>query len=186
MGAVIQPKGNPPPPFSSAFLPHSQQGFTLIELLVALVVMGIALGIVMVQLMPDQQTTLREEAARLALLLENAGLEARSSGRSMAWSADKTGYRFWKKNDYNDWTRIEDDTSFRPRSLPEGMQINTITVEDQPLKQGEHLAFSSSSFALPFRIRMSNASFGTTVVGKSTGEVVVEANAQEQTANARP
>lgn len=138
--------------------------------------MGIALGIVMVQLMPDDRTTLREEAARLALLLENAGLEARSSGRSMAWSSEKTHYLFWKKNDYNDWTRIEDDTAFRPRTLPEGIQINGITVEDQPLKQGEQLALSASAFALPFRIRMSNASASTSVVGKSTGEVIVESN----------
>lgn len=154
----------------------SQKGFTLIELLVALVVMGIALGIVMVQLMPDDRTTLREEAARLALLLENAGLEARSSGRSMAWSSEKTHYLFWKKNDYNDWSRIEDDTAFRPRNLPEGIQINEITVEDQPLKQGEQLALSASAFALPFRIRMRNTSASTNVVGKSTGEVVVESN----------
>lgn len=155
---------------------RQQHGFTLVELLVVLVVMGIALGIVVVQLMPDDRTMLREEAARLALLIENAGLEARSSGRSMAWSGENTRYLFWKKNDYNDWARIEDDTAFRPRTLPEGMQINEITVEDQPIKHGEQLALSGSAFALPFRIRLSNASASTSVVGKSTGEVVVESN----------
>jgi len=165
--------------------PRPQQGFTLVELLVVLVVMGIALGMVVVQLMPDDRTTLREEAARLALLLENAGLEARSSGRSMAWSAEKTHYLFWKKNDYNDWARIEDDTSFRPRILPEGIQINEVTVEEQPLKPGEPLALSASSFALPFRIRMSNAAFSANVIGKSTGEVIVESNDTENADAAR-
>lgn len=151
-----------------------------------LVVMGIALGIVVVQLMPDDRTALREEAARLALLLENAGLEARSSGRSMAWSADKTGYLFWKKNDYNDWARIDDDTSFRPRALPEGMRIGEVAVEDMPLKHGEQLALSASAFALPFRIRMSNAAYSINVVGKSTGEVVVVTSVQDEAANAHP
>lgn len=160
------------------------QGFTLVELLVVLVVMGIALGIVMVQLMPDDRTTLREEAARLALLLENAGLEARSSGRSMAWSSEKTHYLFWKKNNYNDWTRIEDDTAFRPRTLPEGMRIDDIRVEDQPIKAGEQLALSASSFALPFRIHLSNASASTHIVGKSTGEVIVESS--DATSNEKP
>lgn len=161
---------------------RAQHGFTLIELLVALVVMGIALGIVSVQLMPDDRTTLREEAARLALLLENAGMEARSSGRSMAWSGERTNYLFWTKNTYNDWTRIEGDTTFRPRALPEGIQISEITVEDQPVKHGEQLALSASAFPLPFRIRLSNASASTSVVGKSTGEVIVIMN-DSQTGN---
>ena len=141
-----------------------------------LVVMGIALGIVVVQLMPDDRTTLREEAARLALLLENAGLEARSSGRSMAWSSENTRYLFWRKNDYNDWARIQDDTPFRPRILPEGMQIGEITLDGQLVKPGEQLALSASAYALPFRIRISFASAGTTVIGKSTGEVIVQSD----------
>ncbi len=150
-----------------------QQGFPLNELLGVLGVMGIARGIVGVQLMPDDKTTLREEAARPALLLENAGLEARSSGRSMAWSADNTHYLFWKKNDYNDWSRIEDDTAFRPRTLPQGMQIVEVTSDNQLIKPGEPLALSASAFALPFRVRMSYASVSTSVIGKSTGEVIV-------------
>ncbi len=151
-----------------------QQGFTLIELLVVMVVMGIALGIVVVQLMPDDRTTLREEAARLALLLENAGLEARSSGRSMAWSSENTRYIFWKKNSYNDWARIEDDTIFRPRILPQGILIGEITLDNQPIQPGEKLALSSSAFAPPFRIRMSNNSASTTIIGKSTGDVILQ------------
>jgi general secretion pathway protein H len=153
-----------------------QRGFTLVELLVVLVVMGISLGIVVVQLMPDERAALQEESVRLALLLENAGLEARSSGRSLAWSSENTRYLFWKKNDYNDWVRIEDDTVFRPRSLPEGMRINEVSVENLSLKQGEQLALSASAFALPFRIRLSNAATSVQVIGKSTGEVTVEMN----------
>jgi general secretion pathway protein H len=136
--------------------------------------MGIALGLVVVQLMPDDRSALREEAARLALLLENAGLEARSSGRSMAWSAENTRYLFWKKNNYNDWTRIEDDSMFRPRTLPEGTRIGAITLEDQPVKAGEQIALSASAYAPPFRIKLSNASASATIIGKSTGEVVVQ------------
>jgi general secretion pathway protein H len=153
-----------------------QRGFTLVELLVVLVVMGIALGIVVVQLMPDDRAALREEAARLALLLENAGLEARSSGRSMAWSVENTGYLFWKKNNYNDWARIEDDSAFRPRTLPEGTHIGEVTLEDQLVKPGVQLALSASAYAPPFRIKISNASASSTIIGKSTGEVIVQSD----------
>lgn len=74
-----------------------QQGFTLVELLVVLVVIGITLGMTMVQLMPDDRAVLRQEAERLALLLENATLEAQASGQTMGWSGEASHYRFWKK-----------------------------------------------------------------------------------------
>lgn len=155
-----------------------QSGFTLIELLVVLVVIGVALGLVMVQLMPDHRAPLREEAGRLALLLENAGLEARASGRSLAWSGEKNSYRFLSKNEYGDWVRIDDDSSFRPRTLPLGVSFGEVSVEEQPLKPGEYVLLSANSFAVPFRIRLylsaeSGGEYGSaSVTGKSTGDVV--------------
>jgi general secretion pathway protein H len=151
---------------------RSQRGFTLIELLIVMLVMGIALGLVMVQLMPDKQAPLRDEAARLALLLENAGLEARASGRSLAWSGEKNSYRFFSKNEYGDWVRIDNDTSFRPRTLPEGVNVGEVSVEEQPIKPGDFVLLSAHSFAVPFLIRLSSEYGGARVTGKSTGDVV--------------
>ena len=155
-----------------AYARHLQRGFTLVELLIVMVVMGIALGMVMVQLMPDHRAPLREEAGRLALLLENAGLEARASGHSLAWSGEKNSYRFFNKNEYGDWVRIDDDSSFRPRTLPEGVGIGEVSVEEQPLKPGEYILLSANSFAVPFRIRMTSEYGGASVTGKSTGDVI--------------
>lgn len=139
--------------------------------MVVLVVIGITLGMTMLQLMPDNRAVLRQEAQRLALLLENAGLEAQASGRTLAWSGEASHYRFWKKNDYNDWVRIEDDPVFRPRNLPDGIRIGPITVEDLPIKPGDHLSLGSYGFALPFRIRIASEYGNASVIGKSTGEV---------------
>ena len=149
-----------------------QCGFTLIELLVVMLVMGIAMGLVMVQLMPDNRAPLREEAARLSLLLENAGLEARASGRSLAWSGEKNSYRFLNRNDYGDWVRIDDNSSFRPRTLPEGVKIGEVSVEDQALKPGEYVLLSAHSFAVPFQINLNSEYGSARVQGKSTGDVV--------------
>lgn len=157
---------------------NHQSGFTLIELLVVLVVMGVALGLVMVQLLPDNRAPLREEAGRLALLLENAGMEAHASGRSLAWSGEKSNYLFWKKNNYGDWVRIDDDTLFRPRTLPEGMRISEITVEEQTVKPGEFMLLSATSFAVPFHIRLNSEYGSASVIGKSTGDVVALLNGQ--------
>ena len=156
--------------------PHSplhriQNGFTLIELLVVLVVMGIALGMVVVQLMPDDRTTLREEAQVLALLLENAEMEARASGHPLAWSSDNNGYQFWKKNEYNEWVRLDDDKMFRPHIFPEGLGIANVNVEDIPLKVGDLISLNASSFTLPFSIRLTSEHSSANVTGSSTGAV---------------
>lgn len=162
-----------------------QRGFTLIELLVVMVVMGVALGLVMVQLMPDNRAPLREEAARLALLLENAGLEARASGRSLAWSGSGNKYLFLNKNAYGDWIRIDDDSPFRPRLLPEGVGVGEVSVEERPLKPDEYVLLSAHSFALPFRIRLSSVHGSASVTGKSTGDVVFSLD-EVQSANFAP
>ena len=156
----------------SPFTPHAfQHGFTLIELLVVLVVMGVVLGMAAVQFMPDDRATLREEAQRLSLLLENAGMEAHASGHPLAWSAEKSGYRFWKKNDYGDWVRIEDDAIFRPRTLSAGMSIEEVSVENQPLQPGERMPLGASSFDLPFRIRLAGEHAAASVMGSGMGAV---------------
>ncbi len=143
-----------------------------------LVVMGIALGMVAVQLMPDNRATLREEAQRLALLLENAGMEARASGHSLAWSSGKTSYRFWEKNDYGDWVRIEDDGMFRQRTLPDGLNIAEVSVETQTLQHGEQMSLSAASFALPFRIRLASSHASASISGSSTGTVTAKLNGE--------
>jgi len=146
----------------------AQHGFTLIELLVVLVVMGIALGMAVVQLMPDDRTTLREESQLLALLLENAEMEARASGRPLAWSGEKNNYRFWKKNEYGEWVRLDDDAIFRPRTLPEGLGIAAVSVETQPLKPGDLISLNAYSFTLPFSIRLTSEHASANVTGSST------------------
>ena len=157
---------------------QQQPGFTLIELLVVLVVMGVALGMVMVQLMPDNRAQLREESARLALLLENAGMEAHASGRPMAWSGEKSSYRFWKKNNYGEWVHIDDEALFRSRTLPEGMHIGEVSVEELELKPGEHMLLSATSFAAPFQIHLGNQYGSATVTGSSTGDVIAKLDGQ--------
>ncbi len=67
---------------------NPESGFTLVELMVVLLIIGITLGMTMLQLMPDKRAVLRQETERLALLLENAALEAQASGQALAWSGE--------------------------------------------------------------------------------------------------
>ena len=163
---------------------NPESGFTLVELMVVLVIIGITLGMTMLQLMPDNRAVLRQETERLALLLENAALEAQASGQTLAWSGEASHYRFWKKNEYNDWVSIENDRMFRPRELPGEIRIGQITVENQIIKPGDKLSMSAYGFALPFRINIGNQYGNASVIGKSTGEV--SASMDGQTAKTSP
>ena len=144
------------------------------ELMVVLVIIGISLSMVTLQLMPDNRATLRQESEKLALLLENAQSQAQASGRSLAWSGESSHYYFWKKNDYDDWERIEDDKLFRSRELPDGIKISRVSVEEIPLKPGDKLSLSANSVTLPYIISMGNQYGNIRIVGKSTGEVTAE------------
>ena len=128
-------------------------GFTLIELLVVLVIIGIALGTVAVRLMPDDSSRLRDEAEQLALLLENAGLEARSSGTPMAWLPEEKGYQFWLRNEQGNWKPVEEGP-YRFRTWQEHTHIGPILVDKQPLKFGERMLLSASALPTPFTIHL--------------------------------
>lgn len=153
-----------------------QSGFTLIELLVVIVIIGIIVGLTTVQLMPGERGNLKEEAERLALLIENARLDAYASGQNLAWSGHVNKYIFSQKNAYGDWIDIQDDNMLRPRTLPNGMFISKINVESIPLKEKDKLLLSSSSLPLPFEIELSSGDYRIQIEGNSLGEVNIRSN----------
>lgn len=149
------------------------RGFTLVELLVVLVIMAVVSGMAVVQMMPDDRSRLREEARRLALLLENAALEARASGHSLAWSPEAGGYRFWQLDRYGEWKHVN-EPMFRRRELPEAMLIIGVSVEERAIKPGEKLLFGTASFPTPFVIRLRLGKSEAAVAGNATGETKVQ------------
>ncbi len=115
--------------------------------MVVLLVMGLCAGLISATVKPDDNNRLRVEADRLAQLLELATTEARVSGKTLAWTADKNGYRFWRNRD-DSWTEIIDNDLLRARNLPTGMSITALLIENQPAKQG--LRLELSPYGLPF------------------------------------
>lgn len=149
-----------------------ERGFTLIELLVVLVIAGIVLGIASVQLMPSDGTRLRKAGEQLALLLENAGLEARSSGIAMAWVGKKDRYLFFQRNEQGNWESM-DTGSFRPRALEEGITIAAVELDGKPVELGSRLPLSATSFASPFNIKLAAGASVLYVAGNGVGTVSV-------------
>jgi general secretion pathway protein H len=131
-------------------------GFTLIELLVVLVILGVLSSLVALTTAPDPRRAAADEATRLKLLLELALQEAQTSGRPIAWVAEGRGYRFMQADLERRWQAITGDDSLRPRTLAEGMRIEAIAVDGQPLPPDAWLVFASTTTPL-FRIDLDSA-----------------------------
>ncbi|MFS0755571.1 type II secretion system minor pseudopilin GspH [Noviherbaspirillum sp. 1P10PC] len=95
---------------------RAQRGFTLLELLVVLVIAGITLGIVSFNAMPGPQQNLKDDAQRIALLLQLARDEAIVRDRPIAFEADSEGYRFLQREE-KAWQPLRADDMLRPRQF---------------------------------------------------------------------
>jgi general secretion pathway protein H len=117
-------------------------GFTLIEILVAMAVIGVLSAMLLFVAAPGEATLARQEARRLAALLELALAEARANGQSIAWSPVPGGYAFWRKAGDGEWVGFPDDSPYRRRSLPANTLLQEVLVDAQPLRTGERIVLS--------------------------------------------
>ena len=174
-------------------------GFTLIEVLVVLMIMGLFVGLVSAIVRPDDRGLLRVEAERLAQLLDLAAAESRLAGKSIAWTADGTGYRFWRMTGDSEgsaqepaqwsaqWTEIRDSDLLRARTLPQGMMISGLQVENMPAHGATRLEFAPYGQVLSFNIEMSLGAARYAVAGSPIGEVrVVPGEGESSGELARP
>jgi len=148
-----------------------QRGFTLIEMLVVLMIMGLFLGLVTTITRPDERAVLRLEAERLARLLDFAAAEAQLTGKSIAWTAEGSGYRFWRLGDDSAWSEILDSDLLRARILPQGMSVSGFRVENMRPQGTMRLEFAPQGSSLAFTIGMSLGTEYYTVAGSPVGDV---------------
>ena len=150
---------------------RGERGFTLIEVMVVLVIMGFFVGLVSSITRPDDRALLRLETERLAQLLDLAATESRLTGKRIAWTADGSGYRFWRFGADTDWLEIRDVDSLRPRTLPRGMRIAGLHVENSAPIEDMRLEFTSYGPTLSFVIEMTFGPESYSVEGSPIGEM---------------
>ncbi len=149
------------------------RGFTLIEMLVVLMIMGLFIGLVSTITQPDERTVLQLEAERLSQLLDFAATEAQLTGKRIAWTADDSGYRFWRAAEDGSWSEIRDNELLRARALPQGVAVSGFRVENMRPQGSMRLEFTPQSSPLAFRIGMSLGAARYTVTGSPVGIVRV-------------
>ena len=149
------------------------RGFTLIEMLVVLMIIGLFFGLVSAITRPDERAVLRLEADRLSELLDFAASEARLTGYAIAWTAEDSGYRFWRSDENANWLEIRDSDMLRARTLPQGISISGFRVENMRPHGGMRLEFAPQGSSLAFVIGMSSGTAYYSVVGSPIGAVRV-------------
>ena len=141
--------------------------------MVVLLIMGLFAGLVSTITRPDDRALLRVEAERLAQLLNLAATKSHLTGKSIAWTADGPDYRFWQFNEDTYWSEILDDDSLRARTLPQGMAIVEMRVENMRPQERMRLEFHAYGDTPAFSVEMVLGAARCTVAGSPVGEVRV-------------
>ena len=142
-------------------------------MLVVLLIMGLFVGLVSTITRPDDQALLRVEAERLAQLLDLAAMQSRLTGKSIAWTTDGPVYRFWRLGEDTDWAEIRDDDSLRARTLPQGMTISGLRIENTRASEHMRLEFNPYGATSSFSVEMALGAARSTVAGSPIGDVRV-------------
>jgi type II secretion system protein H len=77
---------------------HNQTGFTLIEVLVVTIILGIALSLVVANLIPDEREKIRIESERVLVLLEQIRDESAMSGKAIAVEVKDNAMQFFERD----------------------------------------------------------------------------------------
>lgn len=107
-------------------------GFTLIEILVVVVIVGIISAMMLISFnLIGNDRNLKEQATRLASLLEMTLDEATLQGRDFGLEVMRTGYRFVEFDPVLErWNEVIGDDLLRPRDLDEDQEFELI-IEDR-------------------------------------------------------
>jgi general secretion pathway protein H len=136
-----------------------------------LLVIGLLAGLLSTAWTPDKRGVLRLESERLAQLLDLATAESRLSGKAIAWTADAGQYRFWQLAGDSGWSEIRDRELFRARTLPQGIAIKSLRIENTRPQAVMRLEFNPYGPARSFHMEVSLGEESYLVAASPIGEI---------------
>ncbi len=152
---------------------HVQRGFTLLELLIVLVIVGITLGVVSFNAMPDDHKILRNEAQRIALLLQLARDEAIVRNCPVAFEAEADRYRFLLREE-NVWQPLDQDDMLREREFKLTPVVLTLSPSAAQQVMPMRIVFGREPVSKPFVLTLSVDNAQVSIRADGIGHFVVE------------
>ncbi len=153
---------------------RKEAGFTLLELLVVLVIVGIMLGLVTFNGIPNDQQALQSDAQRITLLLQLAREEANVRNKQVAFELDSDRYRFYIRGDAGGWELLTDNDLFREREFrrsPLAISMNPGPEQTQlPLK----VIFGREPVDKPFTLTLAYANAAVSIHADGVGHFSLE------------
>lgn len=111
--------------------PSTQRGFTLIEIAIVLLIIGIITSFAALSFAPFGNQQLKQEAQKMARLLEYASQEAILTSSEIKLSLESDGYQFSRLKE-EQWEAI-DDGLLKPRQLPDHVHWRFESDADKPI-----------------------------------------------------
>jgi len=148
-------------------------GFTLLELLVVLVIVGITLGMVSFNAMPDERQILQNDAQRIALLLQLARDEAIVRNQPIVFEADTDRYRFLVRNE-NSWQILEQDDLLREREFKRAPVMMSVTPPSAAQTDPLRITFGREPVSRPFVLILATGNSQAAIRSDGIGHFYVE------------
>lgn len=149
-------------------------GFTLIEILVVVVLIAIATAASLTYLRPAAPDAARE-GRRLAVLLGRVALEARLSGRRMAWRCDGSGLVFetWQSEGLGADGAWQPWPGLKGTQLADGLRFGVLTLDRREADCSRRVVVPVFGSASEFSLEILGAApaEGRRIVGDAAGRV---------------
>lgn len=135
------------------------RGFTLIEILVVIIVVGLLAALAVVNMGGSGQAReMENEVREIYLLMQTASEQATLNNQEIGLRLLEDGYQFVVFDENNrEWVE-QGQRMFRPRSLPEWLELTPLIEDGLPTLAGEEdqlepdLVFFSSGEVTPFEL----------------------------------
>lgn len=151
-----------------------QNGFTLFEIVVVIVILGIMATAAALYLKRDPAAGVREQAQRLAALLQNLRQEAILEGTIYAVQFGTDKYQFLRLNEKGELSPVKNDDLLQAQRMPAGIHLE-ITGQKENDKSVKGLVFTPTGEVPEFEVLFDQNRHRWQVRRTADGDIAAEA-----------